>query len=92
MTLTVSPPPRKSVLSLNELGQMNGKAGAGGGLSEDEEMPVPHEMGEELAFTGRYVPHSGGGRTPVQSTVLSRLSHPVLKIPEACEPISAKGA
>ena len=52
MTLTVS---RKSVLSLNELGQMNGKAGAGGGLSEDEEMPAPHEMGEELAFTGRYV-------------------------------------
>uniref|UniRef100_A0A8C5A7T1 Anion exchange protein n=1 Tax=Gadus morhua TaxID=8049 RepID=A0A8C5A7T1_GADMO len=29
---------RKSVLSLNELGQMNGKAGAGGGLSEDEEI------------------------------------------------------
>ncbi|XP_030227411.1 electrogenic sodium bicarbonate cotransporter 4 isoform X1 [Gadus morhua] len=45
---------RKSVLSLNELGQMNGKAGAGGGLSEDEEMPAPHEMGEELAFTGRF--------------------------------------
>uniref|UniRef100_A0A8C5FLJ9 Anion exchange protein n=1 Tax=Gadus morhua TaxID=8049 RepID=A0A8C5FLJ9_GADMO len=37
-----------------ELGQMNGKAGAGGGLSEDEEMPAPHEMGEELAFTGRF--------------------------------------
>ncbi|XP_041855263.1 electrogenic sodium bicarbonate cotransporter 4 isoform X2 [Melanotaenia boesemani] len=46
---------RKSVFSLNELGQMNGTAGGGGGrLSEDEEMPVPHELGEELAFTGRF--------------------------------------
>uniref|UniRef100_A0AAY4DZ32 Anion exchange protein n=1 Tax=Denticeps clupeoides TaxID=299321 RepID=A0AAY4DZ32_9TELE len=45
---------RKSVFSLNELGQMNGTAGGGGGLSDDEEMPVPHELGEELAFTGRF--------------------------------------
>uniref|UniRef100_A0A673CEJ8 Anion exchange protein n=1 Tax=Sphaeramia orbicularis TaxID=375764 RepID=A0A673CEJ8_9TELE len=45
---------RKSVFSLNELGQMNGTAGGGGGLAEDEEMPVPHELGEELAFTGRF--------------------------------------
>uniref|UniRef100_A0A3B5M947 Anion exchange protein n=1 Tax=Xiphophorus couchianus TaxID=32473 RepID=A0A3B5M947_9TELE len=45
---------RKSVFSLNELGQMNGTAGKGGGLSEDEEMPVQHELGEELAFTGRF--------------------------------------
>uniref|UniRef100_A0A3B3Y7R8 Anion exchange protein n=1 Tax=Poecilia mexicana TaxID=48701 RepID=A0A3B3Y7R8_9TELE len=45
---------RKSVFSLNELGQMNGTAGKGGGLSEDEEMPAPHELGEELAFTGRF--------------------------------------
>uniref|UniRef100_A0A3Q2UQZ2 Anion exchange protein n=1 Tax=Fundulus heteroclitus TaxID=8078 RepID=A0A3Q2UQZ2_FUNHE len=45
---------RKSVLSLNELGQMNGMAGGGGGLAEDEEMPVQHELGEELAFTGRF--------------------------------------
>ncbi|KAK2845853.1 hypothetical protein Q7C36_010707 [Tachysurus vachellii] len=42
---------RKSVFSLNELGQMNGTAGAGGGIAEDEEMPVPHELGEELAYT-----------------------------------------
>ncbi|XP_069557613.1 electrogenic sodium bicarbonate cotransporter 4 [Brachyistius frenatus] len=45
---------RKSVFSLNELGQMNGTAGGGGGLAEDEEMPAPHELGEELAFTGRF--------------------------------------
>ncbi|GAA6109893.1 electrogenic sodium bicarbonate cotransporter 4 isoform X1 [Tachysurus ichikawai] len=45
---------RKSVFSLNELGQMNGTAGAGGGITEDEEMPVPHELGEELAYTGRF--------------------------------------
>ncbi|KAF3696187.1 Electrogenic sodium bicarbonate cotransporter 4 Solute carrier family 4 member 5 [Channa argus] len=44
---------RKSVFSLNELGQMNGTAGGGGGLAEDEEMPAQHELGEELAFTGR---------------------------------------
>ncbi|KAK7933387.1 hypothetical protein WMY93_004283 [Mugilogobius chulae] len=45
---------RKSVYSLNELGQMNGSAGGGGRLSEDEEMPEQHELGEELAFTGRF--------------------------------------
>ncbi|MEQ2286479.1 Electrogenic sodium bicarbonate cotransporter 4 [Ameca splendens] len=45
---------RKSVYSLNEVGQMNGTAGGGGGLSEDEEMPAQHELGEELAFTGRF--------------------------------------
>ncbi|XP_046871368.1 electrogenic sodium bicarbonate cotransporter 4 [Hypomesus transpacificus] len=45
---------RKSVFSVNELGQMNGTAGGGGGLSEDEQMPAPHELGEELAFTGRF--------------------------------------
>lgn len=43
------------MFSLNELGQMNGTAGGGGGLAEDEEMPVQHELGEELAFTGRCV-------------------------------------
>lgn len=32
---------------------MNGSAsGAAGG--EDEELPAPHELGEELKFTGRY--------------------------------------
>ncbi|KAK9522285.1 hypothetical protein VZT92_018760 [Zoarces viviparus] len=45
---------RKSVFSVNELGQVNGTAGGGGGLSEDEEMPPHHELGEELAFTGRF--------------------------------------
>ncbi|KAM9447134.1 electrogenic sodium bicarbonate cotransporter 4 [Clarias gariepinus] len=45
---------RKSVFSLNELSQMNGAAGPGGGTPEDEEMPVPHELGEELAYTGRF--------------------------------------
>uniref|UniRef100_A0A3Q2YP90 Anion exchange protein n=1 Tax=Hippocampus comes TaxID=109280 RepID=A0A3Q2YP90_HIPCM len=45
---------RKSVFSLNELGQMNGAAGGGGGRVEDEEMPAQHELGEELAFTGRF--------------------------------------
>uniref|UniRef100_A0A3B4ZVA9 Anion exchange protein n=1 Tax=Stegastes partitus TaxID=144197 RepID=A0A3B4ZVA9_9TELE len=43
---------KKSVFSLNELGQMNGTAGGAGGLAEDEEMPAQHELGEELAFTG----------------------------------------
>lgn len=43
---------RKSVMNLNELGQLNGSAsGAAGG--EDEELPAPHELGEELKFTGR---------------------------------------
>uniref|UniRef100_A0A8U7NW01 Anion exchange protein n=1 Tax=Corvus moneduloides TaxID=1196302 RepID=A0A8U7NW01_CORMO len=50
---------RKSVFSLNEVGQMNGAAGGagaggGGGGSEDGEMPEVHEIGEELAWTGRF--------------------------------------
>ncbi|NXI12096.1 S4A5 protein, partial [Irena cyanogastra] len=50
---------RKSVFSLNEVGQMNGAAGgagagAGGGGSDDGEMPEVHEIGEELAWTGRF--------------------------------------
>lgn len=49
---------RKSVFSLNEVGQMNGTAGGagaggGGGGSDDGEMPEVHEIGEELAWTGR---------------------------------------
>ncbi|KAM9518330.1 electrogenic sodium bicarbonate cotransporter 4-like [Salvelinus alpinus] len=44
---------RKSVLNLNELGQVNGTIGGAGG-GEDEEMPAPHELGEELQFTGRF--------------------------------------
>lgn len=51
---------RKSVFSLNELGQMNGTAGGAGGLAEDEEMPEQHELGEELAFTGRWVSGEAG--------------------------------
>ncbi|XP_076848351.1 electrogenic sodium bicarbonate cotransporter 4 [Brachyhypopomus gauderio] len=43
---------RKSVFSLNELGQTNGTAGGAGG-GEDQEMPMPHELGEELSHTGR---------------------------------------
>uniref|UniRef100_A0A7N8Y693 Anion exchange protein n=1 Tax=Mastacembelus armatus TaxID=205130 RepID=A0A7N8Y693_9TELE len=49
-------PPKKvpsSVLNLNELGQMNGSAGGAAG-GEDEELPAPHELGEELKFTGRF--------------------------------------
>lgn len=44
---------RKSLLNLTELGQMNGSAGGAPG-GEDEELPAPHELGEELKFTGRY--------------------------------------
>lgn len=40
-------------MNLNELGQMNGSAGGAAG-GEDEELPAPHELGEELKFTGRY--------------------------------------
>uniref|UniRef100_A0AAX7UG76 Anion exchange protein n=1 Tax=Astatotilapia calliptera TaxID=8154 RepID=A0AAX7UG76_ASTCA len=42
-------PPKK-------LGQVNGLAGGAAG-GEDEELPAPHELGEELKFTGRI----GGG-------------------------------
>ncbi|XP_043939017.1 electrogenic sodium bicarbonate cotransporter 4 isoform X2 [Protopterus annectens] len=55
---------RKSVFSLNEAGQMNGSAGGGGGGgsggggigggSDDGEMPAPHDIGEELMWTGRF--------------------------------------
>ncbi|XP_051542113.1 electrogenic sodium bicarbonate cotransporter 4-like [Myxocyprinus asiaticus] len=45
---------RKSVFSLNELGQPNGTAGGGAVSAEDEAMPAPHELGEELKFTGRF--------------------------------------
>lgn len=41
------------MLNLNELGKMNGLAGGAAG-GEDEELPAPHELGEELKFTGRY--------------------------------------
>ncbi|KAG2468813.1 S4A5 protein, partial [Polypterus senegalus] len=64
-TIRIEPPKkvpsaekRKSVFSLNEPGQMNGSAGGGGVGSEDEEMPAPHELGEELIWTGKYVKSS----------------------------------
>ncbi|XP_062913133.1 electrogenic sodium bicarbonate cotransporter 4-like isoform X2 [Mobula hypostoma] len=44
---------RKSIYSLSEAGQMNGSAGCGG-VSDDENMPAPHELGEELTWTGRF--------------------------------------
>uniref|UniRef100_A0A8C4REE6 Anion exchange protein n=1 Tax=Erpetoichthys calabaricus TaxID=27687 RepID=A0A8C4REE6_ERPCA len=60
-TIRIEPPKkvpsaekRKSVFSLNEPGQMNGSAGGGGVGSEDEEMPAPHELGEELIWTGKF--------------------------------------
>ncbi|XP_072258889.1 electrogenic sodium bicarbonate cotransporter 4 isoform X3 [Pyxicephalus adspersus] len=64
-TIRIEPPKkipsadqRKSVFSVNEAGQMNGSAGGvgggSGGPSEDDEMPGPHEIGEELAWTGRF--------------------------------------
>ncbi|KAM3925660.1 electrogenic sodium bicarbonate cotransporter 4 isoform 2-T2 [Leptodactylus fuscus] len=65
-TIRIEPPKkipsadqRKSVFSVNEAGQMNGSAGgggggSGGGGSEDGEMPVSHEIGEELSWTGRF--------------------------------------
>lgn len=61
---------RKSVFSLNELGQMNGTAGGKGALDQDEEMPEQHELGEELAFTGRY-----GKNCPELWLNLIRLKH-----------------
>ncbi|XP_046717332.1 electrogenic sodium bicarbonate cotransporter 4 isoform X3 [Silurus meridionalis] len=45
---------RKSVFSLNELGQTNGTVGGGETANDDEKMPTAHELGEELAFTGRF--------------------------------------
>ncbi|NWI17308.1 S4A5 protein, partial [Crypturellus soui] len=65
-TIRIEPPKkvpsadkRKSVFSLSEAGQMNGTAGgaaagSGGGGSDDGEMPEVHEIGEELAWTGRF--------------------------------------
>ncbi|XP_069798739.1 electrogenic sodium bicarbonate cotransporter 4 isoform X2 [Dendropsophus ebraccatus] len=66
-TIRIEPPKkipsadqRKSVFSVNEAGQMNGSAGggggggSGGGGSEDGELPGPHEIGEELSWTGRF--------------------------------------
>lgn len=55
------------MLNLNELGQMNGSAGGAAG-GEDEEFPAPHELGEELKFTGRY------GRLHLSSYILVQSS------------------
>ncbi|XP_031755128.1 electrogenic sodium bicarbonate cotransporter 4 isoform X3 [Xenopus tropicalis] len=64
-TIRIEPPKkipsadqRKSMFSVNEAGQMNGSAGGGAGSggagSEDGEMPAAHEIGEEIAYTGRF--------------------------------------
>ncbi|XP_076842631.1 electrogenic sodium bicarbonate cotransporter 4 isoform X2 [Brachyhypopomus gauderio] len=45
---------RKSVFSLNELGQANGSVGGGLAVDKDEELPATQLMGEELTFTGRF--------------------------------------
>ncbi|KAK2818614.1 hypothetical protein Q5P01_024175 [Channa striata] len=52
--IRIEPPKKvpKSLLNLSELGQMNGSAGGAAG-GEDEDLPAPHELGEELKFTGR---------------------------------------
>nr|XP_023682205.1 electrogenic sodium bicarbonate cotransporter 4-like [Paramormyrops kingsleyae] len=42
---------RKSVFSLNELGQVNGIVGS---PAPEEDIPMPHELGEELVFTGKF--------------------------------------
>lgn len=49
---------------------MNGTAGGKGALDQDEEMPEQHELGEELAFTGRY-----GKNCPELWLNLIRLKH-----------------
>ncbi|XP_026074883.1 electrogenic sodium bicarbonate cotransporter 4-like [Carassius auratus] len=46
---------RKSVFSLNELGHPNGNAGGGAASAEEEDLPAPHELGEELKFTGLWL-------------------------------------
>uniref|UniRef100_A0AAQ5XFJ1 Anion exchange protein n=1 Tax=Amphiprion ocellaris TaxID=80972 RepID=A0AAQ5XFJ1_AMPOC len=44
-------PPKK--VPSAEMRHMNGSAGGAAG-GEDEELPAPHELGEELKFTGRF--------------------------------------
>uniref|UniRef100_A0A8C6TAM6 Anion exchange protein n=1 Tax=Neogobius melanostomus TaxID=47308 RepID=A0A8C6TAM6_9GOBI len=46
--------PPKKVPSADKRLNMNGSAGGGGRVSDDDEMPEQHELGEELAFTGRF--------------------------------------
>uniref|UniRef100_A0A8C4HZG4 Anion exchange protein n=1 Tax=Dicentrarchus labrax TaxID=13489 RepID=A0A8C4HZG4_DICLA len=52
--IRIEPPKKVTSADKRLLGQMNGTAGGGGGLAQDEEMPQQHELGEELAFTGRF--------------------------------------
>uniref|UniRef100_A0A8C6L7R3 Anion exchange protein n=1 Tax=Nothobranchius furzeri TaxID=105023 RepID=A0A8C6L7R3_NOTFU len=49
--IRIEPPKKVPSAEMRHLGQMNGSAG--GAAGEDEELPVQHEVGEELKFTGR---------------------------------------
>nr|QOU09174.1 solute carrier family 4 member 5A [Lateolabrax maculatus] len=50
--IRIEPPKKVPSADMRHLGQMNGSAGGAAG-GEDEEFPAPHELGEELKFTGR---------------------------------------
>uniref|UniRef100_A0A3Q3BVF8 Anion exchange protein n=1 Tax=Haplochromis burtoni TaxID=8153 RepID=A0A3Q3BVF8_HAPBU len=54
--IRIEPPKKVPSAEMRHLGQVNGLAGGAAG-GEDEELPAPHELGEELKFTGRI----GGG-------------------------------
>uniref|UniRef100_A0A668U6E3 Anion exchange protein n=1 Tax=Oreochromis aureus TaxID=47969 RepID=A0A668U6E3_OREAU len=54
--IRIEPPKKVPSAETRHLGQVNGLAGGAAG-GEDEELPAPHELGEELKFTGRI----GGG-------------------------------
>uniref|UniRef100_A0A8C9ZM96 Anion exchange protein n=1 Tax=Sander lucioperca TaxID=283035 RepID=A0A8C9ZM96_SANLU len=51
--IRIEPPKKVPSAEMRHLGQMNGSAGGAAG-GEDTEFPAPHELGEELKFTGRF--------------------------------------